>query len=105
MSIWTKGIKTMLKKMGILCEASLANECVEFYAVFDRQNVLETADGMQVIIEGSVLTVEKSVADKLVRNTTIKSGEWDDEKTFYVREVLYQDDGELARVSIVEKPV
>ena len=97
MSIWTKNINTILRMTGQQCSTLIDGQTTTFYGVFEQQNVLEDANGISVVIAGSSLTVAKSIANKLERQSEIII----DDKTWYVREILFIDDGEIARVSIV----
>jgi hypothetical protein len=99
MSIWKRGITTMLRRTGEEWTAIVDDEAVTFYAVFDQENRLEDANGQTVLIAGSVLTMETSVAKRFSYNTTLTNPDGD---TWYVREKLKVDDGLLSRVSITE---
>lgn len=99
MSIWNRGITSMLRRAGEEWSTDIDGECVTFSAVFDQENRLEDANGGQVLIAGSVVVVESSVAKKFVRQQELTNPDGD---VWYVREVLKTDDGKLSRVSIVE---
>lgn len=92
----TTGIPRMLRLFGEKCTAEIDGSPVDFYGIFDEQNILETTEGPSVILQGCVLTVAKSVAQNLPRDTRITIGD----VVWQVTEVLRIDDGELARLSI-----
>lgn len=95
----TTGIPRMLRLFGEKCSAEIDGSPVEFYGIFDQQNELQTTDGVSVILAGSSLTVSKSIGSNLIRGLSISING----VTWYVREVLMMDDGEIAKVSIVSE--
>lgn len=102
MSIWTRAINYQLRKMGSVWEATIDGECQQFYGIFDAENRLqEDGSGMQVLIAGSVLTVNSDIAKHFGFNHQLK-----DERgtVWYCREVLKVDDGALSRCTLTEKP-
>lgn len=98
MATFKTGIKTMFKMCGTNCSVTVDNQTSDFKGIFDQSNELETVDGVSVILMGSSLTVEKHIGMQLTRGLPVMVGgvEW------YVREVLFMDDGETAKVSITK---
>jgi hypothetical protein len=102
MSIFTKDVTSQLKNVGDLWTTSIDGSCISFYAIFDAENKLETdGTGMTVIIQGSSLICETSIAKQFQTNQVIED---QDGLFWYVREHLKQDDGYLSRCSLTEQP-
>lgn len=92
----TTGIQQMMRVFGENCRVTIDDTCIDFKGIFDQENQLETVDGVSVILQGSVLTVPKNIAIRLARGMEIQV----DDTTWYVREILRTDDGEIGRISI-----
>ena len=101
MSVFTRQNEAMLRRAGDVWTATIDNELVEFFAVFDAENRLEDdSSGLPVLIAGSVLTTLYSTAKKLSFGQELTDS---DESVWTVREVVRTEDGTLARVNITLK--
>lgn len=91
----------MLKRTGNRWTATIDGEPLEFYGVFDAENRLEDDNtGLPVLIAGSVVTVESSVARRFDYNQELTDS---DGGVWYVREVIKTDDGSLSRCNLTLK--
>jgi hypothetical protein len=99
---FNRALAFMMKRTGDQWTTTLNEECVTFNGIFDAENRLEDdATGNSVLITGSVLTVETSIAKHFAFNQALTD---DTGTVWYCREVLKIDDGALSRCTIVESP-
>lgn len=104
MSVFDKSLVMMLRRIGESWEATIDGECVHFFGCFDAENRLETdATGQQILLTGSVVTMAWTTAKRLTFGQIIKRES--DTSEWVIRETIRQDDGQLARVSVVENVI
>lgn len=102
MSVFTKHLKTQLKRCGTLWNTDIDNECVSFYAVFDSEQTVQTdTTGLTALITGCVLTMETDIAVNLAYNQILND---ENEKQWYAREVTMIGDGSESKITLVEVP-
>lgn len=90
----------MLRRMGMVWETTLNNECIHFHGILDDEESLETDQtGKILVIRRVVLTIETVTAKRFAFKQIIQDEE---ETDWYVMETLKDSDGSLTRCVLVE---
>jgi hypothetical protein len=97
MPFWTKGLMTQLRMTGKSCQAQIDEAEVSFPGIYDEQSQIEDVQGRQLVVLNSSLVVHRHIAKKVRRGDQLIV----EDEQWFVRDILYETDGELGRLLIV----